>query len=80
MLNMIPVNEAAVSTMRVIDAVQDLPPEHQVVAITSAFKLLAERFNVAPQDAFTITSNIMNNAEGRRPEFEAVKAYLQHEL
>lgn len=62
------VKPSATSTMRVIDSVQDLPPHLQVIAITASFKLLIERFGVDAQDAFTITDNIMNHAEGRRAE------------
>lgn len=80
MMNMIPVKEAATSTMRIIDAAQDLPPHLQVVSIVATFKLLIERYGVDPQDAFTVADNVMNHAQGRRVEFDAVRAYLENEV
>lgn len=75
-----PVKASATSTMRVLDAVQDLPPHLQLIAITATFKLMIDRFGVSGQDAFTITDNIMTAAEGRRAEFDAVRAYMEGEL
>lgn len=80
MMNMASVRESAAATMRVIDSVQDLPPHLQVIGITATFKLLAERFNMSVADAFTVADNIMNHAEGRRVEFDAVRDYLANEV
>lgn len=80
LMNHAGVRESATSTMRVIDAVQDLPPHLQVIALVASFKLMVERYGVNPQDAFTVADNIMNHAQGRRPEFEAVRAYLANEV
>lgn len=79
-MNMVPVKEAATSTMRVIDAIQTLPPQLQVIAIVAAFKLLTERYKVEAQDAFTVADNVMNHAQGRRAEFDAVRRYLHNEV
>lgn len=80
LMNLAGVRESATSAMTVIDAVQDLPPHLQVIGITAVFKLMVERYGVNPQDAFTVTDNIMNHAQGRRAEFEAVRAYLANEV
>lgn len=80
LMNMVPVKEAATSTLAIIDRVQTLPPHLQVIAIVAAFKLLIERYGVDPQDAFTVTDNVMNHAQGRRVEFDAVRAYLANEV
>lgn len=74
------VRESATSAMHVINALQDLPPHLQVIAIVATFKLMVERYGVNVQDAFTVTDNIMNHAQGRRAEFEAVRAYLANEV
>jgi len=66
--------------MRVIDAVQDLPPHLQLIAITAAFKLMIDRFDVPAQDAFVIVDNIMQDQEGKRPEFAAVRMYMENEV
>lgn len=79
-LNMVPVKTAATATVRVIDAIQTLPPHVQVIAIVAAFKLLIERYGVEAQDAFTVADNVMNHAQGRRAEFDAVRAYLANEV
>lgn len=80
LMSMAGVRESATSTMRVIDCVQDLPPHLQVIAIAATFKLMIERFGIEGQDAFTITDNIMNHADGRRVEFDAVRDYLANEV
>lgn len=79
-MNMLPTKDAANATMYIIDKVQDLTPEQQIVAITASFKLLTERFNVEVRDAFNVADNIMNHAQGRRVEFEAVREYLKNEV
>ncbi|MCG7628368.1 hypothetical protein MHM88_11170 [Epibacterium sp. MM17-32] len=80
LMGMAPATESATSTMRVIDAVQDLPPHLQLIAITATFKLMIERFGVPAQDAFTITDNLMNDQAGKRPEFAAVRMYMENEV
>jgi hypothetical protein len=79
-MNCVGVREAATSTMAIIDRIQDMPSHVQVVAITAAFKLLMERYDMPPQDAFTVADNVMNHADGRRVEFAAVRAYMENEL
>lgn len=79
-MNLVPVKEAATSTMRVIDAIQLLPPHLQVIGVVAAFKMLTERFKVDAQDAFTVADNVMNHAQGRRVEFDAVRMYLEKEV
>lgn len=79
-MNMVPAKDAATATMRVIDGVQDLPPHLQLIAVTATFKLLLERFGVDAQDAFTVADNIINHAQGRRVEFDAVRAYMDNEV
>ena len=80
LMGMAPVVESATSTMRVLDAVQDLPPHLQLIAITATFKLMTERFGMPAQDAFLITNNIMKDQEGKRPEFDAVRMYMENEV
>lgn len=79
MFTNIPVKNAAVATMRVVDALQDNQPHEQVAALAAAFVLACERHGIEPQDAFAVSTNIMNHADGRRPEFIAVRQYMEHE-
>lgn len=79
-LTNIPTRQAANATMSIIDCVQRLQPEERPVALAASFLLLAERLDVPAQDLFTYSTNIMNHADGRRPEFKAVADYLENEL
>lgn len=74
--------ETAHATLSVIDRVQDhhRNPGLQVAALAAAFLLMAERFQVSAQEAFTATQNLMNNHDGRAVEFEAVRLYLANEV
>lgn len=80
LLNSVPVREAAVTTMAIIDAIQDSPAEHQLIAITAAYKLMTERFNISPHDTMAVADNVMHHADGRRVEFLAVADYLEGEI
>lgn len=71
--------DAANCSMAVIDRLQKEPAAHQMAAITATFLLACERHGITPGDAFTITKNVMNHAEGRRPEFAAVAMYMENE-
>ena len=68
------------AAMAVIDAVQDLTPEHQALGMAATFMLLCDRFKVKPQDVFETSQNVMNGVAGERPEFAAVQSYLKEEL
>ncbi|MDO8839671.1 MAG: hypothetical protein Q7V31_12160 [Parvibaculum sp.] len=75
-----PTRTAASRTMQVIDGVQDYQPHEQIVALAATFLLLCERWNTDPRDALRITDRIINHAEGKRPEFAAVRDYMEGEL
>lgn len=79
-MNHAPLKAVANTAMAIIDSIQDEPAEVQIPAITAAFRLLIERFGLDPQDAFTVADNIMNHADGRRVEFDAIRAYLESEV
>jgi len=79
------VNNAAVlpvagAAMRALNAIQDARPEHQILGAAALFVLLVERFNMSPQEIMTRVKNIMNYAEGKRPEFAAIADYMRYEL
>lgn len=78
-LGNIPVREAARATMAVIDRLQDLTPEQQMAGITACFTLACEHYGINPQDMFTYSNNIMHHADGRRPEFQAVRQFMKGE-
>lgn len=79
-LNNADVGDVANCAMAIINATQDMRPQNQVTGLAAAFLLVCERFGVSAQDAFAVISNIMNHADGRRPEFAAVKQFMEEEL
>jgi len=79
-LNSLNVRKAANAAMTVIDAIQDMHPAEQLAGITATFLLLADHQGYTAQDMFSITANIMNHADGRRPEFAAAAQYMKEEL
>lgn len=68
------------ATMSIIDGLHRFPAHVQVAAVCAAFLLLTEEARIPVSDAFTTVKNIMNDANGKRPEFDAVAAYIKHEL
>lgn len=72
--------KVAKATVAVISRLQDFPPHEQVTASAAMLLTLAEQYKVSAQDIFTVTKNLMNSKEGLRPEFGAVRDYVQHEL
>lgn len=79
-LNHAPVLDTCRGAMAVINAIQDLPQGVQEAAITAAFVLMCEVKGLRPTDLFTVSGNIINHAEGKRPEFAAVSQYIREEL
>lgn len=80
LMNNIAVGDAARDAMTVLDALQKMTPERQIIALTAVYRLMTERFGIEPQDIHTTADNIMNHAQGRRREFEAVADYMEGEL
>lgn len=73
--------QVAMTSFAVIDLLQDLDPELQALALAATFKLLAERFNLNPQDVFTYAGNLMTHTDGtHRSEFKGIRMYLREEL
>jgi hypothetical protein len=79
-LNSTPAKDVAHGAMAIITALQDAPEGVADNAITAAFSLLCEHRNIRPGDLLAISSNILNAAEGRHPEFAAVAHYMREEL
>lgn len=74
------VTDAGRAAMQVITSLQDHRPEAQIVGACAAFLLLAEASGIPAQDLFSATKNIINGADGKRPEFAALSMYIQHEV
>ena len=70
LMNHLSTQAVARDSIAILDRLQDMPSE----------RLMTERFDISPHDLHTIADNIMNHAQGRRVEFEAVAAYMEGEL
>ena len=79
-LNNVDAVQAANASMQLLDGIQNLPPHLQIFAVTAAFQLLTERFDIHAQSAFAVAHNVMRHADGRRTEFKAIEMYLENEL
>ena len=73
------VREAAVGTMQVLVSLQDEQPEKVVAAAAAFFLHACARFGIPANDAIFITTNIINGADGKRPEFKAVEQFMAEE-
>ena len=74
-------SDSGSAAMTVIDRLQSFQPGPQVVGLAAAFLFVCEHYGVAPQEAFTVTKNMMNDADRKLvPEFRAVKMYVEKEL
>lgn len=80
LMNHLSTQAVARDSIAILDRLQDMPSERQIVALASVYRLMTERFDISPHDLHTIADNIMNHAQGRRVEFEAVAAYMEGEL
>lgn len=73
--------EAARAAMSVADAVQNFPNQGvRLAAIVSVFTLAMEITGLNPAEVVGRAKNVVNQAEGRRPEFRAVQSYLAVEV
>lgn len=70
------------ATMGVIDAAQRFRPEEQALGMAAAFLILCQEAGVNPQDAWTMTNNVMHDRTTGQPapQFRAVAAYIRNEL
>ncbi|WP_142850904.1 hypothetical protein [Telmatospirillum sp. J64-1] len=81
-LNNIPSYHVANATFALIDRLQsDQRPGLHIATAAALFLLICERYGVSAQDAFTVTKNLMNDADNRLvPQFAAIRQYLANEL
>jgi len=79
-LNNIDAEKAGQAALRVIDALQVLPPEEQIAGTTLAFSVLIDRFNLRHSQAFQVATNIKKIALAETPALRAVMAYVSKEL
>lgn len=74
--------DAAQATFTVIDTLQKLPQHEQLLAMSSLFILLCEKYNVSERNVLEYADHIMKDADRKdwRPEYKAIKQYLKEEL
>lgn len=76
-----PLSASANATMAVADAIQRFSDKGaRFMGLACAFLLSLEKVDIPFQDAMEFANNCMNDAKGKRPEFEAVKTYIENEI
>lgn len=76
-----PLTIVAEAAMSVVNGVQNIPePGARLLGLACAFLLTAEEAGLSVPDLMGMARNAMNTAEGKRPEFTAVAAYLRNEV
>ncbi len=80
-LNNAPPKEVAQAAFELLDRLQNHRQEVLCASLAAAFLVVCEHFQVEPQDVFVATRNLlMDEREGGRHEFGAVKLFVQHEI
>ncbi|MFN4278328.1 MAG: hypothetical protein ACK4FJ_18700 [Ferrovibrio sp.] len=72
--------DVGIAAMSVIDRLQLHQPHVQMAAAAVVFLGLSEHWGIPAQDVFTAVKNMINDGEGKRPEYTAVREYIRHEL
>jgi hypothetical protein len=77
--------DLTVSAVAAFDVANALQHHHQfkaeqAVGCCAAFITLAESMKVNPAELFRAATNLMNHADGRRPEFDALRMYFENEV
>lgn len=62
------------------DRLQNYQPHEQMMGVCALFLFLADHWGVPAQDVFTATKNLINDADGKRPEFAGIEQYIKKEL
>ena len=76
-----PITDAANAAMAVVDSVQSCPNNGVILlGFSAAFLLAVEASGLTVSDVMVYTKNVINNAEGKRPEFQAVSRYIDNEV
>lgn len=76
-----PSKAVATAAIQLVDRLQDHPPAVQSVACAVLFLAVCDRHGLNPQDVFTVAGNMTaDTIHGERPEFRALRLYVEHEL
>lgn len=68
------------ASMTTLNGLQDFRPEIQIMGAAAVFLELADYLGIPAQEAFTATTNLINGDDGKRPEFRAIRAYMDGEF
>ena len=80
-MNLAAPSRVANVTLGTLNALQDWSPEEQLLGAACVFMHLSEFYGVSPQDAFTAISNMVSDKDRKaRPEFHAIRPYMEGEL
>ena len=82
-LNMASKQEVAHACVSVFDRIQGWGREKQLLALATAFVLLADASGIPAQDVFTASKNLMIDpmtSTGLAPQFQAMRFHLKTEV
>lgn len=69
--------------VHIFDRIQGRAKEHQLLALASAFTLLASACRIEPQDVYSASSRLMADpmtSTGLAPQFQAMRFHLNTEV
>lgn len=73
--------DAATGAFRVINALQDLPPANQVIALTAAFYLVTDALGIDRSQALHMLARMDRDcAYANEDTFQVVRAYARGEI
>lgn len=79
-----PRRAVAQATVRLFDRIQSLPREVQLLALASAFTLMASASNIPAQDAFEASHNLVRERRNGQTllarEFQAMEYHLGNDI
>lgn len=72
----LPARHIGNASFKVINALQDLPPELQVAATVIATQLILRKYGVHVGTAHTIANNMIDRAAAASPALQAVVSFI----
>jgi hypothetical protein len=75
-----PPKHVGTAAFRVINALQDLPPEGQIAGAVIAAQLILRKYGVHVGTAHTIANNMIDRAAAATPALQAVMQYIDERV
>jgi hypothetical protein len=82
-LNNAPAQAVAVTSFKLVDAMQGEQPHMQVAAAGALFLAICDRYQIEPHRVATVIRNMFEDRRyvaGNAEHFRAIRDYVKHEL